>query len=115
MAAENVFATQVGIGMLSSAALNLLKRLKWVTMVTDHSVAINHVFLIATSAAGALGVHMAWNASGHSLTITGLDFTAVAGSFWLWFKQWSIQYLVHKGAFGPVAEPAPVPAPAPQP
>jgi hypothetical protein len=109
MAAENVFATQVGIGMLASAALNLMKRVKWVTFVTDHSAAFNHAFLVATSAAGALGVHMAWSASGHSLTITGLDLWAVVSSLWLWFKQWSVQFLVHKGAFGPVAVPAPKP------
>jgi hypothetical protein len=112
MAAENVFATQVGIGMLGSAALTLLKRAKWVTWFNDHSGAFNHLFLVMASAAGALGVHTAWSASSHSLTITGLDFATIATSLWLWFKQWSIQYLVHKGAFGPVAVPAP-PAPKP--
>lgn len=102
MAAENVLATQITLGLLGSGALNLLKKSPAVTFVNEHSKVFNHLFLLATSAAGAVGVHTAWNPSDHSLVITGLNFATIAMSFWIWAKQWAVQYLVHRGAFGAI-------------
>jgi|HubBroStandDraft_6_1064221.scaffolds.fasta_scaffold41034_4 hypothetical protein len=107
MAAENVLATQITIGLLGSGALQLLKKSSMVTFVTQHSKVFNHVFLLATSAAGAVGIHTAWNGADHSLVITGLDLATIAMSFWIWAKQWAVQYLVHRGAFGAVSGDAP--------
>lgn len=103
MAAENVLATQLTLGLISSGALNLLKKSSTVTFVNENSKTLNHLFLLATSAAGAIGVHTAWNVSQHSLLITGLDFATIVASLWIWAKQWAIQFLVHRGAFGPIA------------
>jgi hypothetical protein len=105
MASESVLATQATLGLLCSGALSLLKKASWLKSINDNSSTLNHLFLVATSAAGAVGVHIAWNAAVHSLTITGLDFTTIMLSLWLWVKQWSIQFLVHRGAFGPVSVP----------
>lgn len=106
MASESVLATQVTLGLIGSGALQLLKKSSAVKFITDKTGGLNHVVLALTSAAGALGVHLAWNASSHSLTITGLDAATIVTSLWLWGKQWAIQYLVHRGAFGAVATPA---------
>lgn len=112
MAAENVVVTQATVGLICSTVLALLKRAPWVGWVNQHSAVINHAFLLVASAFGALGVHTAWSASSHSLTITGLDFATIVMSAWLWAKQWTVQFLVHRGVFGAVATPAPV-APKP--
>ena len=106
MAAENVLATQITLGLIGSGALNLLKKSSLVSFVNQNSTTLNHLILLATSAAGALGVHSAWNASQHSLTITGLDFATIAASLWIWAKQWAVQFLVHRGAFGAIATPS---------
>jgi hypothetical protein len=112
MAAENVLATQATLGLLSSGVLQLLKKAKWAKAFTDNSSTLNHLFLLATSAAGALGVHAAWTASaGGTITIPSL--AAMGVGLWIWVKQWSVQYLVHKGAFGAVATPAPAAAAKP--
>jgi hypothetical protein len=103
MAAENVLATQVTLGLLGSGLLNVLKKSTLVSFVNQNSTTLNHLILLATSAAGAIGVHFVWNASGHSLTITGLDLATIAASLWIWSKQWAIQFLVHRGAFGAVS------------
>lgn len=107
MGAENVVVTQATIGLICSFLLARLKSAAWIPWINAHSAAINHMILLATSAGGALGVHAAWNASGHSLTITGLDLAGMGMSLWLWAKQWTVQFLVHRGIFGPVATPAP--------
>lgn len=106
MAAENVFATQATIGLIGAGFLQLLKKSKAVTFVTQNTTWINHAVLAATSAAGALSIGFAWNASAHSLTITGLDAATIGASLWLWVKQWSIQFLVHRGVFGTVSSSA---------
>jgi hypothetical protein len=103
MATENVLATQVTIGMLASGFLQFLKTREWLPFINKNSAGINHAILLATSAAGALGVNFAWNASAHSLTITGLSAGSIAVGLWIWAKQWSVQFLVHRGVFGPVA------------
>ena len=95
--------------MLGAGFLQFLKSQSWLSKINQNSVAINHVVLLATSAAGAVGVHAAWNASAGSLTITGINAAAIAAGIWVWAKQWAIQFLVHKGAFGAVAVPAPKP------
>ena|SRR5882762_6157406 len=102
MAAESVLATQATLGLLSSGVLHLLKNAKWAKAFNDNSSTLNHLFLLATSAGGALGVHAAWTASGGG-TITIPSLAAMGVGLWIWIKQWSIQYLVHKGAFGAVA------------
>jgi hypothetical protein len=107
MAAENVLATQITLGLLGSGALNLLKKSTVVTFVNQHSKVFNHLFLLLTSAAGAVGVHTAWNGTDHSLVITGLDAVTIFTSLWIWAKQWAVQYLVHRGAFGAVSGDAP--------
>jgi hypothetical protein len=107
MAAENVLATQITLGLIGSGALQLLKKSSLVTFVDQHSKVFNHVFLLATSAAGAVGVHSVWDSTNHSLVITGLDLATIAMSFWIWAKQWAVQYLVHRGAFGSVSGDAP--------
>lgn len=109
MADQNVLATQITVGMVGSGLLQFLKSRSWIPFVNDHSAAINHFVLAVTSAAGAVGVHSVWDASAHSLTITGLNAAGIAAALWIWAKQWCIQFLVHKGAFGSVAVP-----PAPQ-
>ena len=108
MAAENVVVTQATVGLIASWVLARLKAVAWIPWINQHSAGINHAILLATSAAGALGVHLAWTASSHSLTITGLDAAAIGTSFWLWAKQWTVQFLVHRGVFGAVATPAPL-------
>lgn len=110
MASENVLATQITIGTIGSGVLAYLKTAKWAPWFNKHSAAINHIYLLITSAAGAIGVHAVWDASSHSLTITGLSIATIAYGFWEWAKQWTVQYLVQRGAFGPVSTPGDAPA-----
>lgn len=107
--AENVVATQATVGLFFSALLTYLKRAKWVSFVNDHSAAINHLWTVATSAVGALGVHAAWSASSHTLAITGLDLATIGASAWLWAKSYTIQVLVHKTMFGAISTPSIIP------
>lgn len=113
MAVENVLATQITLGLLGSGMLQYLKSRSWIPAINANSVGLNHAILLATSAAGALGLHAAWSPAQHSLTITGLDLVTIAASFWVWAKQWAVQFLVHKGAFGPVAAAPAAPAAKP--
>jgi hypothetical protein len=108
MAAENVLATQITLGLVGSGVLNFLKSRAWVPFINDHSAGINHVILALTSAAGAVGVNAVWSSSEHSLTITGLSFASIAAGLWVWGKQWCVQFLVHRGAFGSVASATPI-------
>lgn len=104
MAAENVIATQLTLGMLGAGVLQWLKSRHYLPFVNQNSTTLNHLVLLATSALGGLGIHAAWSGSSHSLTITGLDAAAITGAAWLWAKQWTVQFLVHRGVFGPVSE-----------
>jgi hypothetical protein len=110
LASENVLATQITIGTIGSGLLAYLKSAKWAPWFNKHSAVLNHAYLLVTSAAGAIGVHFVWDASSHSLTITGLSLVTVAIGFWEWAKQYAVQYLVQRGAFGPVSIPGDAPA-----
>lgn len=112
MAAQNVLVTQITLGTISAGVLAYLKTAKWAPWFNQHSAKFNHIFLLITSAAGAVGVHAVWDATAHSLTITGLSAIAIAHGVWEWAKQWCVQYLTQRGAFGPVAVPGDAPAPA---
>jgi len=103
MADQNIIATQLTMGLLSSGALQWLKARAWLPFVNQHSAAFNHVFLMATSISTGLGIHLVWSGTSHSLTITNLNAAAIAGALWIWAKQWAMQFLVHRGVFGPVA------------
>lgn len=106
MAAENILATQVTLGMMGAGLLNWLKARKWMPFVNGNSAGLNHAVLLFTSALSGLGLHAAWNPQAHSLTISGLDLATIAGGAWIWAKQWTIQFLVHRGAFGAVSGPS---------
>lgn len=109
MASQDVLATQITIGTIGSGLLAYLKSAKWAPWFNKHSATINHLYLLASSAAGALGVHAVWDASSHSLTITGLSLVTIAYGFWEWAKQYALQYLVQRTAFGPVSVPGDAP------
>src|ERR1700726_1912423 len=111
MAAENVLATQITVGMIGAGFLQFLKSRTWLPFVTQHSKVLNHIVLAVTSAAGAIGVNAVWSSSEHSLTITGLSLATIAMGVWVWAKQWTVQYLVHRGAFGAVSGAAPAASP----
>jgi hypothetical protein len=110
MASQNVLATQLTLGTIASGVLAYLKTAKWAPWFDAHSKSINHIFLLISSAAGALGVHWTWDATNHSLIITGISAVAILHGLWEWTKQWTVQYLVQRGAFGPVAIPGDAPA-----
>jgi hypothetical protein len=112
MATENVLATQITLGTIGAGVLAYLKTAKWAPWFNKHSAKINHAWLLTTSAMGAIGVHYTWDATAHSLTITGLNAVAIAVALWVWAKQWCLQYVVQRGVFGPVAIPGDAPAPA---
>src|SRR5215475_6675696 len=99
MASENVLATQLTLGTIGAGVLAYLKTAKWAPWFNKHSANLNHMWLMATSFAGALGVHWVWDASNHSITITGISLLAIVHGLWEWAKQWTVQYLVHRGAF----------------
>jgi hypothetical protein len=103
MAAENVISTQLTLGLMGAGLLQWLKSRVSVSFINQNSATLNHLILMVTSAIGGLGIHAAWSGSSHSLTITGLDLAAVGAAAWLWAKQWTVQFLVHRGVFGPVA------------
>ncbi len=104
MADQNVVVTQLTIGLLGAGFLQWLKYTKWIPFVTANSGKINHLVLLLTSAGGALGIHSVWTAGGGG-TITIPSLAVMGAGVWIWMKQWAVQYLVHKGAFGSVAEP----------
>ena len=110
MASDNVLATGLTIGTLSAGVLAYLKSAKWAPWFNKHSATINHIFMALTAGGAALGIHAVWDATNHSLLITGLSLKTIAIGVWEWLKQWTLQYLVHRGMFGPVATPGDAPA-----
>ena len=103
----NVLSTQITIGLLGAGFLRYLKSSPWFKAINEYSSSINHAVLLITSAIGALGIHYVWDARAHSLTITGLEWATIFPALWLWGKQWAVQFLVHKGAFGDISINAP--------
>jgi len=106
MADQNVVVTQLTIGLFGAGFLQWLKSTKWIPFVTAHSAKLNHVILLITSAGGALGIHSVWTAGGGG-TIAIPSLAVMGAGVWIWTKQYAVQYLVHKGAFGPIAVPSP--------
>jgi hypothetical protein len=109
LATASVTMTQVTLSTIFAGLLAYFKRAKWLPFVTQHSVAINHGWLLLSSAGAALGIHAIWDGSSHSLTISGLDIVAILHGIWTWAEQWTVQYLVQRGIFGPVAIPGDAP------
>ena len=56
MASQNIVLTQMTLGTIFSGVMAYLKSAKWAPWFSQHSAKINHAFLLATSAAGAIGV-----------------------------------------------------------
>lgn len=110
MASDSVLATSLTLGTIASGVLAYLKSAKWAPWFNKHSAKINHIFMAASSAGGAIGIHAVWDSTNHALTITGLSLIAIWHGAWEWTKQWTVQYLVHRGVFGPVSIPGDAPA-----
>jgi len=109
MASENVLATSLTLGTIASGLLAYLKSAKWAPWFSQHSKTLNHVVLLATSAGSALGISATWDATAHTLTIAGLSLPTIIHGGWEWMKQWCVQYMVHRGIFGPVSSPGDAP------
>jgi len=101
--------TQVTLALMGAGILQWLKNRAWLPFVNAHSATINHVIMIISSGLFAIGIHFVWDSAAHSLTITGLSLTTILHGLFLWAKQWTYQFLVHRGVYGGVAT-SPTPA-----
>lgn len=90
------FGTQVVIAGIISTLLGMLKKSSWFPWITAETSKVNRVVAIALSFLGTAGIHFAWNASSHSLTITGLALWPLLTFLWHGVAQSYVTHFYYK-------------------
>lgn len=108
----NVLGTQITISGIIVAAIQYMKRSKYFPWFTKEKVYVVRGFSAVASFIAALGVHYTWNASNHSLLLTGLDLTTMLAAAWIATKQFVFTELTWQ-TVKPTSNPAVVEAVAP--
>lgn len=83
----NVLGTQITFAGITVALIQWLKRSKYVPWFTKEKVYLMRGVSAVVSFLAALGIHYVWNATGHSLLITGLDLMSILTAAWIALKQ----------------------------
>lgn len=101
----NAFATQVTISGIIVALMQWLKNSKWFPWLTTESEKLNRVIAAAAAAAGAIGVHLAWNHGDipgtYMIQVTGLTLMGVLGGVWSWLKMYVYQQIIFRATVKP--------------
>ena len=95
MSPINILPIQLTAGLVLVFFQNWLKQSKWFSLITYETTRANHLFAIALAVLATVGIHFTWVASAGSLTITGLNWSAMAAAFWPYLQQ----YIVTKTAY----------------
>lgn len=95
-----ILASNPGMGTETSLALALIVIIQWLKKtpyfpwLSQQSAKANRLAAIVGSGLSSLGIHKVWNATDHSLLITGLSLTVVLPALY----HWAIQFLyTHAG------------------
>lgn len=101
----NAFATQVTVSGIVVALLQWLKNSKWFPWLSAESAKVNTVVAALAAAAGAIGVHLAWNQGAipgsYMLEVTGLTLMGVLGGVWAWLKMFVYQQIIFRATVKP--------------
>lgn len=88
----NIAITQFTTGALTVAAMNWLKGQPWFPGKAKLNRSVAAFVAFCTS----LGVHFVWNGTEHSLLITGLTLSVIAGTVYHWASQMATQEVIYQ-------------------
>ena len=93
----------VGLSMFSSGVasvygIQLLKRIKAISFISDYSVTLNRWLGVLASGIATIGVGFTFDAAAGTLMITGLTLGTIAAGIWQWFTQWALQQVIYATA-----------------
>lgn len=94
-------AVQVAIAGAITWLIETLKRWKAFPWMTPDSGTLNRIVAIALAGVATIGIHASFEPEAGTLIITGLNYTAIVGGAWEWFKTFVFQELVYRGAIKP--------------
>jgi hypothetical protein len=77
-------------------AINWLKRSSLFPWITAERTKLLRVLAVAGAGIGALGIHVAWNADAHSLTLTGLSLVSILTLGAAWLKSFVTQEVIYQ-------------------
>jgi hypothetical protein len=101
----NAFATQVTVSGIIVALMQWLKNSKWFPWLTAESSKVNSFVAAAAAAAGAIGVHLAWNHGAipgtYMIEVSGLTLMGVLGGIWAWLKMFVYQQIIFRATVKP--------------
>ena len=90
MADANIAMTTFTTGALTVAGLNWLKASPWFPWITKERNTLVRILSIVAATASSAGIGHIWNASDHSLIISGLTLPNVVGFVWAATKQFAM-------------------------
>lgn len=92
----NIAITQFTTGALTVAAMNWLKGQAWFPLVQAGKAKLNRGVAAFVAFCTSLGVHFVWNGTEHSLLITGLTLSVIAGTVYHWASQMATQEVIYQ-------------------
>lgn len=106
----NIALSVFGSSAIVVWIMQVIKKSKWLNFVQEGKPLLNRTISIVGALGFHLGIHEAWNASNHSLLITGLSFSSVLTFLWQWANHFAMQEVVYQAAVnkpsGPTLEQA---------
>lgn len=94
---------QLTISAVVVMAVQWLKTAKWMPFMQAHTDTVNRVVAWLGAAGTALGLHLVYDSTAHSLTLNGLVFASILHGGWDWIKSVAVQELIYKGVLKPDA------------
>jgi hypothetical protein len=90
---------QVTVSAVVVMLVQWAKNSTWVPFLQKHTDALNRLVAWGAAALTALGLHLVYDSTAHTLTISGLALASILHGGWDWIKSIAVQELIYKGVF----------------
>lgn len=100
--------SQVAVAALVTYFIEWMKNsdhplFKW---INEHKTGLLRALNAALAAVAAVGVHYTFDPTAGTLTVTGLQASAIAHALWEWAKQWAFQQVTYDAVVSKQRPPA---------
>lgn len=86
---------------MTVAVIEWLKNTKLVPFMSQHTAALNRTVAWLAAFCTGTGIHYQFDATAHSLTITGLSLAVIGHAVWDTTKSYAFNWMLYKGIIKP--------------
>lgn len=100
----DLVVSQVTYATLVVMVVQWLKKTRFAPFISYETDVLNKMIAALLAAVAAVGIHVQYDGSAHTLLLTGFSFVALGHGLWHFFQSFAFQEVIYHGALKPAVK-----------